>query len=127
VLDESFDMDGLDRLRVAVAAYAEAWGAGASVGDIVLTAHELCSNAVKYGGGAGRLRMWREGGRILCQVTDFGPGMADPAGRGLEAPSPYATGGRGLWIARRLADVHIDTGPRGTTVTAAITVSGSTD
>jgi hypothetical protein len=51
--------------------------------------------------------------------------MADAAHRGLESPAPHATGGRGLWIARRLADVHIDTGSRGTTVTAAITVPGN--
>jgi hypothetical protein len=48
--------------------------------------------------------------------------MADAAGRGLESPAPFAIGGRGLWIARRLADVDIDTGPHGTTVTAAVTV-----
>jgi hypothetical protein len=48
--------------------------------------------------------------------------MVDPASRGFEPPVPHATRGRGLWIARRLADVDIDTGPRGTTVTAAITV-----
>jgi anti-sigma regulatory factor (Ser/Thr protein kinase) len=125
VLDQAFDVDGLVRLRMAVAAYAEAIGTGPSLDDIVLTAHELCSNAVKYGGGSGRLRMWREGSRIVCQVSDSGSGMIDAAGRGLEAPSPHATGGRGLWIARRLADVQIDAGPHGTTLTAAITVTDS--
>jgi len=29
-------------------------------------------------------------------------------------------GGRGLWIARRLADLRIETGPAGTVVTAAM-------
>jgi anti-sigma regulatory factor (Ser/Thr protein kinase) len=125
MLDESFDVDGLVGLRVHVAAYVEAIGAGPFLDDIVLTAHELCSNAVKYGGGAGRLRMWRDGSRIMCQVSDSGAGIADPTGQGIEAPSPHATGGRGLWIARRLADVRIDTGGRGTTVTAAITVTDS--
>ena len=122
MLDESFDVDGLVRLRAAVAAYVGASGAGMSLDDVVLTAHELCSNAVKYGGGSGRLRLWREGRKILCRVSDSGAGMADPAGRGLEWPAPFAIGGRGLWIARRLADVDIDTGPHGTTVTAAVTV-----
>jgi serine/threonine-protein kinase RsbW len=122
VLDEAFDVAGLVRLRSAVAACAVACGVGPALDDLVLTAYELCSNAVKYGGGSGRLRMWRQGRRILCQVADTGPGMVDAASRGLESPAPHATGGRGLWIARRLADVRIDTGSRGTTVTAAITV-----
>ena len=122
VLDETFDVAGLVRLRSAVTAYAIACGAGPALDDIVLTAHELCSNAVKYGGGSGRLRMWRQGHRIVCRVTDSGPGMVDAASRGRESPAPHVTGGRGLWIARRLADVHIDAGPRGTTVTAAISV-----
>jgi hypothetical protein len=30
---------------------------------------------------------------------------------------------RGLWIARRLADIDIETGPQGTTVTAAVTLA----
>jgi len=122
VLEESFDVDGLVRVRSAVAAYGNALGAGSALDDIVLTAYELCSNAVKYGGGSGRLRMWREGRKILCRVSDSGVGMADSAGRGLESPAPFAIGGRGLWIARRLAEVDIDTGPHGTTVTAAVTV-----
>jgi signal transduction histidine kinase len=115
VLDQVFDGAGLVRLRSFVAALASP-----ALDDVVLTAHELCTNAVKYGGGSGRLRMWRQGHRILCQVADTGSGMARAASRGLESPAPHATGGRGLWIARRLAEVHIDSGSRGTTVTAAI-------
>jgi anti-sigma regulatory factor (Ser/Thr protein kinase) len=122
VLDQAFDVGMLDHLRTAVASYGEAMGAGAVVDDIVLVAHELCSNAVQHGGGSGRLQLWREEGRIMCRVADFGAGMADPARRGLEPPPPHATGGRGLWIARQLADVHIDSSAHGTTVTAAVTV-----
>ena len=122
LLDEPFDGDTLVRLRSAVTAYADAVDAGPSVDDIVLTAHELCTNAVKHGGGSGRLHMWREDDRVVCQVSDSGPGMADPAGGGPAPPAPYATGGRGLWIARRLAEVHIETGPHGTTVTAAVAI-----
>jgi serine/threonine-protein kinase RsbW len=122
MVDEAFDAATLVRLRAAVVACLDMVGAGTAVDDVVITAHELCSNAVKHGGGSGRLRMWREADRILCRVTDLGSGMVDRTGRGLGPPPPYAMGGRGLWIARRLAEVHIDTGPHGTTVTAAVTI-----
>jgi anti-sigma regulatory factor (Ser/Thr protein kinase) len=87
---------------------------------VVLVAHELSTNAVRHGGGAGRLRLWRDDFRLLCRVSDSGPGLADAATAGVEPPSARVPGGRGLWIARRLAAVRIDTGPTGTVITAAI-------
>jgi anti-sigma regulatory factor (Ser/Thr protein kinase) len=120
VLDQTFDRSGLLALRCAVAAYAAELGAGPRVDDIVLIAHELSSNAVRHGGGAGRLRLWRDDYRLMCRVSDSGPGLADAAGTGVELPSPQMPGGRGLWIARRLAAVRIDTGPGGTVITAAV-------
>lgn len=120
VLDVTFRADDLIRLRSAVAAYAAELGAGLKVDDVVLVAHELASNAVRHGGGSGRLRLWRDDYRLLCRVSDSGPGLADAAGAGAEMPSARIPGGRGLWIARRLAAVRIDTGPKGTVITAAI-------
>jgi anti-sigma regulatory factor (Ser/Thr protein kinase) len=122
VLDQSFDADAMLRLRSAVGAYAAELGAGGRLEDVVLIAHELASNAVRHGGGRGRLRLWRDDFLLLCRVSDSGPGLDDAARAGLELPSPGAPGGRGLWIARRLAAVRIDTGPTGTTITAAITL-----
>jgi anti-sigma regulatory factor (Ser/Thr protein kinase) len=92
-------------------------GAGPRVDDLVLIAHELASNAVRHGGGSGRLRLWRDDYRVICRVSDGGRGIASVAE---ELPGPRSEGGRGLWIARRLAAVRIDTGPGGTTVTAAV-------
>jgi anti-sigma regulatory factor (Ser/Thr protein kinase) len=120
VLDQTFDAGGLLGLRSAVAAYAAELGAGRRVDDVVLVAHELSSNAVRHGGGAGRLRLWRDDFRLLCRVSDSGPGLADAATAGVAPPSPRVPGGRGLWIARRLAAGRIDTGPTGTVITAAI-------
>ena len=120
VLDQAFDAGGLPALRSAVAAYAAELGAGRRVDDVVLIAHELASNAVRHGGGLGRLRLWRDDFRLLCRVSDSGPGLADGATAGAELPAPQTPGGRGLWIARRLAAVRIDTGPTGTVITAAI-------
>jgi anti-sigma regulatory factor (Ser/Thr protein kinase) len=120
VLDQAFDRTGLLALRSAVAAYAAEWGAGSRLDDVVLIAHELSSNAVRHGGGSGRLRLWRDGYCLMCRVSDTGPGLPDAATIGVELPAPQTAGGRGLWLARRLATVHIDTGPDGTVVTAAV-------
>ena len=123
LFDEAFDFDGLVRLRAMVAACVRTLGAGAHVDDVVLVAHELCGNAVKHGGGSGRLRVWRDDTRVFCRVSDRGPGV--PGVVGIEAPSHRTAGGRGLWIARRLAEVEIESGPTGTTVTAAIPISSA--
>ena len=120
VLDQTFDAGNLLPLRCAVAAYAAELGAGARVDDLVLIAHELASNAVRHGGGRGRLRLWRDDYRVVCRVSDGGPGITQAADAGAELPGPRSEGGRGLWIARRLAAVRIDTGPEGTTITAAV-------
>lgn len=120
VLDQAVERTGLLALRAAVAAYADALGAGEQVDDIVLVAHELATNVVRHGGGHGRLRLWSADGRIVCRVSDSGPGLVDPGLIDPEPaqPSPRQMGGRGLLIARRMATVRIVTGPDGTTVTA---------
>ena len=125
VLEQTFDAPGLGRLRSAVAAYAELLGAGPALDDVVLIAHELSSNAVRHGGGSGRLRLWRDGLRIMCRVSDRGRGLPEALVDGAVMPSPRTPGGRGLWIVRRLAVVRIDTGPTGTTVTAAIPLASA--
>ena len=122
-LDQPFDTDALFTLRSAVAAHAADLGAGHTVDDAVLVAHELASNAVRHGGGVGRLRLWRSGDRLVCQVSDSGSGLSDPEHAGIGRPAPAVPGGRGLWIARQLSEVHIRTGPDGTTITAALPVT----
>jgi anti-sigma regulatory factor (Ser/Thr protein kinase) len=124
-LDHTIDEQGLPALRSAVAAYAGRVVSDERVDELVLLAHELASNVVRHGGGEGRLRLWAEGGQLLCRVSDSGPGMADAEATGAGLPAPKTPGGRGLWIARRLATVRIDTGPAGTTVTAAMPVDRS--
>jgi anti-sigma regulatory factor (Ser/Thr protein kinase) len=120
-LDQTFDGDGLIALRSAVATVARQLGAGdRRVEDLVLVAHELSSNVIRHGGGHGRLRMWRADSGIVCQVSDDGPGLADAETRGAALPPAQIPGGRGLWIARRLAVLRIETGPAGTTITAAV-------
>lgn len=125
-VDHRFDADGLYALRAALAAHADHLGAAQDqVERLLIIGGELATNAIRHGGGSGRLRLWRDGDLLRCQISDHGPGMADP-GAGAQRPEPTALGGRGLWIVRHLCDdVVIETGPEGTTITAAISVNGA--
>jgi anti-sigma regulatory factor (Ser/Thr protein kinase) len=90
----------------------------------LIVASELATNAIRHGGGTGRLRLWHRDGILFCQVSDHGPGIGDPTTAGTAPPDPaQVDGGRGLWICRHLtADLRIEPGPdgHGAIVTAAI-------
>jgi len=120
VLDQRFDSATLVALRSAVVAHAVTAVGDDLAEEIVLVAHELATNAVRHGGGGGRLRLWVADGRLCCEVSDNGPGLPDPAGVGTTLPPPNTVGGRGLWIARQMADLTITATTAGTTITAAI-------
>ena len=127
-LDQMFSGENLYALRRAVAAHGADLGlTGQRVSDLVLIAHELASNAVRHGGAdpasPGRLRLWslRDADGVVCEVTDAGPGLADPDRAGITRVDVTAGNGRGLWIIRHIADrVEIASGPGGTTVTATV-------
>ena len=73
--------------------------------DMVLAVHEACSNVVQHAYGEGRgplhLQGWRQGDRLVFEVSDNGTPVAEPvAGR---------MGGRGIPLIRELsADVDIE-------------------
>jgi anti-sigma regulatory factor (Ser/Thr protein kinase) len=96
------------------------WAAGESLGavrceELVLAVNELTTNSVRYGGGSGTLRLWREREELLCEVHDGGRIEAPLVGR--VRPTPYAHSGRGVWIANQLCDlVRIRSATTGTVV-----------
>src|SRR5262249_12812311 len=122
-LDLPFSEAELVGLRQAVAAHADAAGLDAGrTEDLVLIAHELATNAVRHGGGRGRLRMWKEGNVLLCRVTDDGPGLPPPA-RPVTGPVPDWAGGRGMWLVSKFADrIEINRNGHGGDITAEVSL-----
>ncbi|NUR70828.1 MAG: ATP-binding protein [Hamadaea sp.] len=122
VADRSFRLDGLSLLREIAAEAALDAGAGEERAKaLMIIVNELATNAVMYGGGVGRLRVWRTREQVICEVSDAGVGMPDPFGAGRELAAPDSLSGRGLWLVRRLADeVEFHSGDAGTTVVARL-------
>jgi anti-sigma regulatory factor (Ser/Thr protein kinase) len=122
LLSESFDRSRVSALRHAVASRAEAAGLrGDRLEDFVVAVNELLTNAVRHGGGEGRVRLWHEDAAVVCEVTDRGTGLTGPApGR----PAVDELGGRGLWLAGELTDsIDLRTGAEGTTVRVSTSVA----
>ncbi|TCC00597.1 ATP-binding protein [Micromonospora zingiberis] len=98
---------------------------GDAAEDLVLAVHELVTNAVLHGGGQGRLELFRRADRLVCEVTDHGPGGADLT---VHLPATNTPGGRGLWLAHQLTGaLTLTHRPDGmtATVTAPLIVDGT--
>lgn len=124
-LDQLFAEDGLPGLRTAVASHAADLGADRHcAGYLTVIANELATNAIVHGGGEGRLRLWRTGSMIFCQVVDTGPGLPDAPTAGLRRPGLDERTGRGLWLVRQMSDqLEARAGPPGTTITAGVRIN----
>jgi anti-sigma regulatory factor (Ser/Thr protein kinase) len=71
--------------------------------DLELALHEICTNSIRYGGGAGTLSLWAADGGLVLDVADQGR-IRDPMiGRVL--PPVDGLGGRGVWLANQLCDL----------------------
>ena len=129
IVDLGFDSDGLAALRVQLRACALQAGLPEDrVVDVVLAVHELAANAVRHGGGAGRLRVWGRPGALHCQVDDGGLAESaeqDADHRDSAAAAPKTTSvnslscepGHGLWVVQQVADrMQSLSGARGTSV-----------
>ena len=88
--------------------------------DLAVVATELVTNAWQVGALSIGVWCWHDGAEIGVQVDDDGPGLRDPLA-GYRRPAAGVVGGRGLWIARQLADlVEIAPNGLGTSVRARI-------
>ena len=126
VLDLTFNSGTLEMLR------AEVRGCAIKAGltedrtvDMILAAHELAANAVRHGGGEGRLRIWDQAGALHCQVDDGDHAAA----RDIAAAEPHSAAdraatnslpcepGHGLWVVQQVADrLQSRSGSGGTSV-----------
>ena len=70
---------------------------------LTLAVSEVATNSIRYGGGRGTLRLWREGGALVCELRDTGV-ITDPM-VGRIRPSSDQIGGRGLWFVNQLCDL----------------------
>ncbi|WP_051796998.1 sensor histidine kinase [Catenuloplanes japonicus] len=103
------DVTDLSAVRQALRAIAAGWPSE-PLDDLQLCVTEIAVNGLRHGRGERRLRVWREGSSVVCEVADDGPGPTDPLA-GYAAPAGNGLGGRGLWIVRQLCDaVAIDGG-----------------
>ena len=85
------------------------------VADLVLVVNELATNSLRHGGGSGVLRMWRDNGSVIAEVSDAGYVSQPLVGR--VRPTTQRENGRGVWLANQLCDlVQLRSSPDGTVV-----------
>ncbi|GAA3213593.1 ATP-binding protein [Dactylosporangium siamense] len=115
-VSRDFSGDGLRRVRDLVDQAARVAGVSATnAHNLVIAVSELAANAVRHGGGSGRIVIEQTGDGVRIEVSDHGPGLPEHLSQ--ELPAPDAVSGRGLWMARNLCrDLHISSTARGVTV-----------
>ncbi|MGW0807830.1 ATP-binding protein [Nonomuraea sp. NPDC002799] len=117
----AFDLSTLVALRHEVQHVCQLQGlTDLALYRFVVAVNEVTTNAVRHGGGSGRLQLWRAGGRLYCRVADRGSGISMQAGQ--ELAPPDKPDGRGLWLARHnTGRFTLHTGAGGTTITLMAT------
>jgi len=111
-----FDADELPAVRRFVVEHAGAGGLDRSrVGDLAVAVNEVATNAVIHGGGPGTLRIWKERGGVVCELSDPGQ-ISDPLAGRIPPPSDREHG-RGLLLVHHMCDlVQMHTGRSSTTI-----------
>ena len=89
-------------------------------GDLHLAASEIAANAFRHGVRPVSARVWAEGDRLVCLISDRGTSYSDPfSGFAPAHGADLSRGGMGLWLARKLWD-HVDVLPSETGLTVRL-------
>lgn len=97
--------DSLTSLRRAIHLEARRIGLGSErAEEFLMAVNEIASNALQHGGGSRHLRLWDEGRKLVCEVTNQ-EGHIDQPFPGHLPPETAPRGGRGLWMVRPLCEV----------------------
>jgi anti-sigma regulatory factor (Ser/Thr protein kinase) len=108
------DLGGLARALASWAGSREF--ADLAVDDVVIAVIEVATNGLVHGMPPVRVRAWWRGDTLVAQVDDAA-GRPIPALAGYVPPGMDPDAGRGLWLARQLADVvSVHTAKRTTSV-----------
>jgi anti-sigma regulatory factor (Ser/Thr protein kinase) len=103
-IELEFGLADLGKIRNLVRRAAlDAGFPGEKADELVLAVNEVATNAVVHGRPPAVLRVWTSAEEAFCEVSDAGPGIDDMRA-GQVLPPPKSIGGRGLYLARVLAD-----------------------
>ena len=98
------ELNNLHLVREIVARAASAHGLDeARASDLVLSVNELAGNSLRHGGGAGTLRIWKQGRALICEIEDSG--HIDKPLVGRERPATDQERGFGLWLVNQMCDL----------------------
>ncbi|MGH2687967.1 MAG: anti-sigma factor RsbA family regulatory protein [Actinomycetota bacterium] len=99
-----FGDGSLAAARAEVTEQARLAGIGADrATELVVAVNEVATNSIRYGGGMGTLRMWRDEREFICEVRDRGRIQNLLAGRAQPGQSEH--GGYGLWLVNHMCDL----------------------
>ncbi|NKQ56283.1 sensor histidine kinase [Amycolatopsis sp. K13G38] len=96
------DVHDLPRLRERTRFLAQT--AGTAAEDVTLAVNEVVTNGLLHGEPPVRIRAWPAPGALIVQIEDAG-GVEVPPAAGYLPPDVDQYGGRGMWLARQLADI----------------------
>ena len=96
-------VDQLREARDLVRRRGLAAGLAGRADDLVLAVNEILSNSISHARENGALRIWREPGAVVCEVTDGGHIPKPLVGR--EEPAAGQIGGQGIWLVNLVCDL----------------------
>jgi anti-sigma regulatory factor (Ser/Thr protein kinase) len=127
-LDQAVRIDELAAVRGRVQRLAASAGLRDEAKDgFTFAVNEAVVNALEHGGGSARVRVWRDG-QLVCEVRDRGGGLPSADTSKAARPAVTQERGRGLWLARQVAEgftINRDHGDTAVRITAARPRAGS--